>query len=100
MNKKDERALEDLEKRLRDIAQGAMAHAPTVEEEEFAGLSWTMGTEPWLEWIGAVQTIFREGPDGRNSAPAQSHAFEIWNLHHFDSFESAAEFLFGLGARP
>lgn len=88
--------LAEIEMRLCDMAQGAVAHSAIDQDE--AGLCFGMGLAEWLGFVGAVQKTFQES--GFNSAPAQSIAFELWNLHHFDSFEDAAEFLHRMGARP
>lgn len=97
--KSDQDDLAALELRLLDMAQGVMGHRDFDHVGEDGGLCCTMGTAEWLTWIQAVMKTFMEG--GSNSAPAQSVAFKLWNLHHFaGSTEETAAHLFEFGARP
>ncbi len=95
-----------LEARLIDIAQGSMGHCDfdwIGGDDGSGGLAYTMGIPEWIRWVLAVKKIFacRGSEAGLSVAPAESVAFELWNLHYFsDSIEVAAAHLFNLGARP
>lgn len=76
--KSDQVNLAALELRLIDMAQGAMGNCDFDHLGENGGLCGTMGTAEWLVWVQAVKKTFMD--TGLNSAPAQSVAFELWNL--------------------
>ena len=106
MKKSDQVKLSELESRLYDIAQGSMGSSSfdwIGGDDGEGGMCATMGAEEWLRWIMATKQIFGRGlVEGLpRSAPAESFAFDIGNLHYFaESIEEAAAHLFKFGARP
>ncbi len=104
MTKKQEQKkqvhLAEIEMRLVDLAQGAVGHFSFADGQDdgSAGLAFEMGISEWLRFVGAVKRTFQES--GPSSEPAQTYAFELYNLHHFaDRFDEAAQFLYDVGAR-
>jgi hypothetical protein len=76
---------------VKDVAQGAMGHL-TIDFKENddnpCGLLNSMSLEEWFRFIGALRRRFVD------SGAVLPVAFEIYNLHHFETASGAAEHLY------
>lgn len=77
-----------LRQRLMDLAQGSMGHNgidfETGDDNPMGMLGW-MGIDEWFRWILAARRAL--------GGELEERAFEIWNLHHFETLDGAVEHL-------
>lgn len=98
-----EREIAALEKRLRDIALGAHGayNAPALDgDDEFIGMSNSLGLEALARWIGGIRNALNfDIGGGCDPAGRRDFLTGISVLHHYDSIREAAEWLHEQGVR-
>lgn len=80
-----------LRARLIDLAQGALGHTPLNQDPDEDWLLNSMGLDQLGRFLGAVQRTF--GTD-------DFKLVEPWMLEHYDTIDTATEYLWSRGVRP
>lgn len=94
---KEAREIAAIRARIEDMARGAHGHVSVEDDPDCGIYVWqTLSAEQTARWIDAMRLTFKPEDLG-----TEEWATNFWPyaLHNFESLDSTAKYLHGLGAR-